>query len=666
MAAILFTVLLLLLVSVCLASEPADTSNVEGPDSTQAGPADSLDADEAWDEAEPGEEPSNRADKRKIGETSWFWNTHPKYEVGISKKKDVTNWDTKIGLQKRLSDRLSLNLNATLHTRENSTLNRSDSNDGTSANLKYRLNEDISFGLLYNARVNAYRFGLDGGEPQDRKKKEDITISSQLSKQLTDGVDITVKTTAGATENSYASVSNKGSRQDLTASISYDPSEDFSASVNYTGKRLNLDSSIDSSGVSVFTSKDLTFSQNLNLAVSYDVVPGLSMKFNGRRSDHEKQHPETNTKQQETENRSSRSASVSSAFSFYRRFTWDLSVDFSDTETRFAVQSGKNNATARSALTASAKLLPWRGATVNLGAEREISRSEYVTDDSGEDLHKYVTLKLSQDLGRKADVSVNASTDMLSVFYDDKEANPKDRDRISNRIGADLNFQPLGRISTRLGGEYSEDRTVYIKSESSANNRTTRKYRVSGSYKFSTFRDIDVSQNYEISAVYTYYHFAEAEDPANTKNTLVRNSSVQTRFNVPISRNIKMNLSHNYKFQDQGSYREEGSRRLYGRSEETESHVFNIGLNYKVFRGLKIVVRQSYYLQRNWEYDKQEKSLDYEVTSTDIMGRMAFDYTISDRTKLSLSVEQNRKEGTRVNEAFRSYRNIEFEASRVF
>jgi hypothetical protein len=656
---ILFLAILLILAGVCLASEPDDSTGVETSDSTLVEAADSLGAADRIEET-PDDDRGDRSGKRKAEETSWFWNTHPKYEVGISKKKDVTNWDTKIGLKKKLSDRVSLTLNASLHTRENSTLNRSDSNDGTSANLKYRLNEAISFNLTYNAKVNAYRFGLEGGEPQDRKKKEDITISSQLSKTLADGVDLTVKTTAGATENSYASVSNKGNRQDLTASISYAPSETFSASVNYTGKRLNLDSSIDSSGVTVFTSKDLTFSQNLNLAISYDVVPGLGLRFNSARSDHEKQHPETVSKQQETENRTSRRASVSSSFRFYERLTWDVSVDFSDSETQFAVQDGKNNASQSSALSASAKLLPWRAATVNLAGEREISRSEYTTDDSGRDLHKFITFKLTQGLGERADMSLNASTDMISVFYDDKEANPKDRDRVSNRVGMDFNFKPRSKISTRVGGEFSEDRTVYIKSESSANNRTTRKYRVSGSYNVTTYRSIGVAQNYDISAVYTYYHFGES------KNTLVRNSNLQTRFTVPVTRAVKLNMSHNYKFQDQGSYSEEGNRRLYSRAEESESHVFNIGLNYKVFDGLKVVVRQSYYIQRSWEFDRGEKELDFEVTSTDIVGKMEFNYTIGEKTRVSLSVEQNRKEGTRVNEDFKSYRNIEFEASRVF
>jgi hypothetical protein len=147
---------------------------------------------------------------------------------------------------------------------------------------------------------------------------------------------------------------------------------------------------------------------------------------------------------------------------------------------------------------------------------------------------------------------------------------------------------------------------------------------------------------------------------------LVRNSNLQTRFNFPLTGRVRLNVGHNYKFQDQGSYSEEGSKRLYSRSDESASHVFNIGLNYKVFNGLKIVVRQSYYISRAWDYDGDEKTLDYEISTTDIIGRLAFDYTIGDKTKLSLTVEQNRKEGDRVNEAFRSYRNIEFEASHVF
>ncbi len=671
MASLIFSVALLVMVGVCFAAEQGDSVSVEEPDSLSVEGSGVRGTGGASDQAASGhdeegeddldDQSAGRGEKRRMeGPGAWFWNTHPNYEMSITKKKDVTDWNTEIALNRKLSDRLRLNLNATLNTHENSTLGRSDSRDGTSANLTYTLNDDIKFSLVYNSTVSAFRYG-EKEEVRDRKKREDLSVSSDLTKSLSDAVEVNVKVVAGSTENSFASVRNQGGRQNISASISYAPSEDLSASVDYTGKRLNLNSAIDSGEVAVFTSRDKTLLQSLKMRVGYDVAPGIKLNLDAGRDENHKQHPEPKTKLQETERRSARMASISSDFSIFQRFTWDVSVNFSESDMRFEVQENKDNSSANSSLNAGAKLLPWRGATLNVGGQREITRSEYQTADSGEDVHKSLTLKYSQDLGETLDLSLTALSDMVSVFYDDKQANPKDRDKVSNKISTDINCTFLDKISTRLGGEYSRDKTVYVDSKSSANNRSTRKYRVSGKYDFTTFYEIDISQNYQMSSVYTFYEFGE------DNNTLVRNSSIQTKLGVPIVKGLKVNLSHNYKFQDQGSYREENGRRLYGRADETESHVFNIGLNYRIRKVVKLLVRQSYYISRNWDYGNDgEKRLDSETTSTDIMGRMGFDYNVGENTKISLSIEQVRKEGTRVNRDFTSYRNITFEASHVF
>jgi len=302
----------------------------------------------------------------------------------------------------------------------------------------------------------------------------------------------------------------------------------------------------------------------------------------------------------------------------------------------------------------------WRGAVFNIGGSRDVSRSEYVTSEAGDDIHKTLSLKLSQDLGPLAGLSLTALSDMVSVFYDDKQANPKDRDMLSNRVNLNVNYKPLGVISTRLGGQYSVEKSVYVRSESSANNRTTRKYVVSGGYDFETIYRIQVKQDYDIGAVYTFYHYGES------RNTLVRNSNVQTQFRIPVAKRINLRLNHNYKFQDQGSYREETNQRLYGKSGERESHVLTIGLSYNIIKSLGVIINQTYFEQRNWKYVEGKKELDYETKSTEITGRLRFEYKFGERSRVALSVEQRRKEGDRVGEAFRKYRNIEFEASHVF
>jgi hypothetical protein len=199
-----------------------------------------------------------------------------------------------------------------------------------------------------------------------------------------------------------------------------------------------------------------------------------------------------------------------------------------------------------------------------------------------------------------------------------------------------------------------------VKAAASANNSTTRKYRVSGRYSVKTIRKINITQNYDLSAVLTYYHFGES------KNTLVRSSNVQTRFAVPIYRGLKASINHNYKFQDQGSYLEVGGTRSYGRSSESETHTLRLGCDYRLGKFLTIAVNQSYFMQQSWDYVDGERVLDYVRDRSDISGKMVFKYDLGDKTKVSLSVQQNNREGSSVNEAFKSYRNIELEASHVF
>jgi len=79
-----------------------------------------------------------------------------------------------------------------------------------------------------------------------------------------------------------------------------------------------------------------------------------------------------------------------------------------------------------------------------------------------------------------------------------------------------------------------------------------------------------------------------------------------------------------------------------------------------------VAVNQSYFMQQSWDYEDGERVLDYDRYSTDISGKMVFKYDLGDKTKVSLSIQQNSKEGSTVNDAFKSYRNIELEASHVF
>ncbi|MFZ1945987.1 MAG: hypothetical protein WAW06_00385 [bacterium] len=629
-------------------------SSVAGADSSAAG-ADSLTADET------AEDESERAQTRALRQER-FWEAHPRYSVKINRRKDVTNWDSKIVLNKDLSDKISFNLSGSLATRENTTLNRSDASNGTSAGLRYKLNDNVSFSMNYTGTVSAFSSDLNATESADKKKNEDLTISSELSKRLFDAVDISLRAVAGSTSNSFGAVSNQGRKQDLSASVSFQPSQALKVSATYTGNRLFLDSQVDSGRGVELRTEDLTFAENISVNAAYDMLPGVRLVVDLSDGDDQRQHPDPDSTAQETESKSSRIASVTSSFSMIKRLTWDLGARFNRSESAYQLHEGRNNKGSAAQLNGNARIVAWRGATINLTGAREVSRDEYRTaSETGDNVHKSLTAKLSQDLGRKADLTLSAISDLTRVAYDDKDKNPKDRDRLSNRVSLDLTYLPYESVSTRLGSEFSQEQSVYVKAAASANNKTTTRYRVTGSYDLKTVREIKVSQTYEIGAVYGVYEFEEEKD----NNSLIRNSNISTDFKVPITPGVVLNIDHTYRYQDQGSYDERGGRGSYGRSAGNQSNTLAIGTAYTIGK-IRLSMRQAYYFQDNWDYDDGKKVFKSGNRSVEISGRAGFKYSFKDRTNFAFSVEQTRKEGTNVGAANKKFWNMELEASHVF
>ncbi|HVP58131.1 MAG TPA: hypothetical protein VMU02_08530, partial [bacterium] len=377
--------LALALLGVALPAAADDTDTGGGQDSTAAADTTSMQA-------------APEAGLNTAGQP--LWEAHPAENFKVTKSKDVTNWDNSITLAKQLSSKLSLNLSGTVTARENSTLNKSDASNGASAILKYQLNNNITFSTTYSSNVSAYRYALSRNAPADRRKGEDVSVAGELSRKLLDAVDVNVKASGGSTSNSFQAMSNDGRRVDLTAAVSYAPGA-LRTSASFTGKRLFQDSRVDSGGASVFTSQDNTFSKNLALSLSYDMLPGVRLGMDASNNEDQRQHPDPAQKLQETESKKSQSASVTSSFDMWKRLTWDMAVKFNSSKNRYKLRSVSNSKSNGADLTASAKITPWRAATVSLGGEREVTRDEYVTADTGNSLHKSLSCNVSQGLGSK-------------------------------------------------------------------------------------------------------------------------------------------------------------------------------------------------------------------------------------------------------------------------
>ncbi len=633
----------------------AATDDDAEPDSVSGSLPDSL------SDSLLGSPPDALPDSISTSYDRWYDATHPSVEFTLNKEKDVTNWDSRIALAQPFGGKFNVRLNAGLHNRSNSTLKRADANDGTTASLSYDLNDNIGFSVNYNSTVLANWYDLGGGAPDDRKKRGSFTVASDLAKDLTSGLGVTVHLGGGATQNSYSNVRNSGNQGDIGASMTYNPEgSSFRASADYTGKQIFLNSELDSAGVLVLETADKTFSQNLTFNTSFDVFPGLGVTANLYANDERKQRPDQIAQVQETEFRNRKGVSIATDFRPTDRFNWDASVNLSRAESRFLVREDRNSDINTAVIDGSVRLIPWGGASLNFGGKWGDTRSAYITADTGNNIQKSMSLKFAQKIGPKADFNFSALSDLASIEYDDKFANPKDRDMLSNRFRADFDYKLRPRINLSLGGEVSNERSVYTRSQQSANNKDTERYRMTGSYDIKTWQRVSLNQRYEISSVFTDYHYDDA------RNTLVRNSNITTSVDVKIVRELGLNVRHNYKYQDQGSYRKEGGQRLYAQATESESHLLSIALNYKVGRYLNFRIRQGFFTDTRWRFENGIKILDYVVQNTDISGRVGFSYRINDASEFAFHLEHNRKEGDRVNEAFREYWNAEISAKHIF
>ncbi len=603
--------------------------------------------------------PRRSKGRAKDLESWWLLDLKPKATVSVSKEKDVTDWKTTLNLNRALSDKVTVSMNASLNTKENTFLNRSDSNDATSLNLRYAPTSSIRFTVGYNATVTAHRLNLDA-PPNERRKSEGVKLSGELNKALAPSIAVSFKAGGGYSENKSPKVSNTGKDQDISASLNFNPSGDLRISASYDGRGRIADSRIDSSGVTLLSSRDRTKSDKVALNAIYTVVRGIKVTMDASKRRGSRQHPDPKWNAQETEKEDGSSASFKCEFNLFKRLTWDLGVQLDRSKKNFVLNKDREFSSREAKIEGKLKATPWKSASINLNGEYKAGRSEYQTDETGDDIQKSIAFRLSQGLGSKADLTLSGISSLTSFFYDDKEKNPKDRDRLSNSITMTLNYKPLAKVATRLGWEYSDEKMVYVKSASSGSNSTTRKYRVSGSYTVNDFLGMDFSQDYDINAIYTDYHFTPE------RNSLVRNSNLRTRVGFRVTKSVNLNLSHNYKFQDQGGYTKQNGKKLYSRSSESEWHSIDIGIQYKLGEKAKFFARNGYMLQRSWTIKGNEKKLDYENPRSELVGKVDFSYDVGKNTTMTLKVEQNFQEGKTVNKAFRKYRNVNFEVSHVF
>lgn len=152
---------------------------------------------------------------------------------------------------------------------------------------------------------------------------------------------------------------------------------------------------------------------------------------------------------------------------------------------------------------------------------------------------------LRRPLGSKVMAMITGEGTLGQSFYDDHS---KDSDELRVLADGNLGYRPTKNLDTRLEAQYTQRKTVNIPAATAAQSNTENTYVVGAQVNLPLTSDIQLSQKYTMTADYSFYNFNEEN------NGLVRTTEVRTGLNSTVGTKVKLQIDHDYRFKDAGSY----------------------------------------------------------------------------------------------------------------
>jgi hypothetical protein len=167
---------------------------------------------------------------------------------------------------------------------------------------------------------------------------------------------------------------------------------------------------------------------------------------------------------------------------------------------------------------------------------------------------------------------------------------PSARDAYRQSMRTELNYAPPSqKLSSRLAGQVSLNRSINIAAATTASNTDTRSYRGEWSWSYRLLRSLTVTQNNQIQADYQQYPFAPE------RNSLSLSYNTSTSLSAALPGNLSIDVGHNVSQAPRGSYtRQPDGFDALLLSDETRNRGLNASLRFAPFPGVSLHVDPRY------------------------------------------------------------------------
>ena len=659
----LLTVLLAVFLAVTTAvaddEEGDGEGQVDGEEQTaegEDGESDADGADRPFQNPGAGEQGREEEEEEEEGLPEgyvWSREFHPIYHLEYKRDQDVASWINGFTLNYPVSRYISFNSTANISTRTNEASDRLNRQETWTAGLSMRATSAITSGLSFR-RTKVLNVQNEGktNETSSAREKESVKVSTSYHKIYMEGLDVSLGATAGIEKNEYTDVLSRGATQGITGKLDYAPIQGLTSSLSYSGNHSLLDSEQGS-----LLSTDESANHDLSSHIGYD-WNAHKFTVDVRRSIGAQEYP----KQEQTElrERESESTAITADLQLLKGLGAKISFNYSRNQQYYRVEPSRNNdITVRGVV---ANITYTAGATsftANLTSDQK--RNDYFDLQTGDNYTSVATMSLMRTFREGLDASVRGRMSLLSVHYDDAEANDQDRDLLDREATLTVNYKLRTDITTGLVVKVRENQLIYIRRSRTGDNKTTQKFSVEPFIRKSFTPRFGASQRYRLSADYTFYQY----DP--DANFLIRNMSVTTGCNWKLFGALDLGVEHTWRGQDEGSYIEdvygvEG----YGRNSERQDQKLGITLNYKIADLVAIEVKQSLSVQNKWNVNDDGKIPVWDKFDTRIVGRASTDYELPDGTTLKVTIIRTHRNATSISERQREVWNISATINRNF
>ena len=567
------------------------------------------------------------------------WLPHGSYQTDYDVNRTVHTWSQTFNTPYSIG-KLRLNTNVGYTYSTDATNNRKTVNRTARTSINYLPIGGLKLGMSFDVTRN--NMETPTVDTRSKTNREKVLVTGEYTFSPLSNMSTTVSGQTGGIdellENRTIDRSGRGRSSSLDLKNSYKPYEFLTWSANLGGDFTSLNSE---DSQTALATKDRNVNETYD--TSLDLRPGgrWGATLSLRRLESQFQYPKEDA--QETKLGYSNGGDLRLSVKPLATLSLDLTASSEHKVIDFAVERVRSTVTEVKSFGGTMRYELLGGTKLESRINWEDQRSEY---GSGPDIpisvesqagYLYVRSldgSVSRSLGKKLEARASGNISLRSYQFDDTENNPDDRDMLNHTMNLDLTYSPSKKYTAGLGLSKRVDNLVYISPKKSSNNRDGETYTVSADFTFRMSPTTSISQNARMSADYSFYEFSES------KNFLIRNTTLHTVFRTRVLKKIGLVVLHDYRYQDQGGVEREGGTVFYGRTGDNDRQDMTITMDYEPVSGVKLALSQRFQDDKRFSISNDERTLISETDRVELMGKMQVKYKIANNTDVDGSFER--------------------------